>query len=231
MNDILIAKYIDSIIKIKAFNNNNEMIKFFTGSFYDKSYFQHNSRNIFFNNNNSVYVITSKHCIDDEEIAKLELSFYNNQKLQNYIIKLNEYDVIDVPNCDLVVIHIRKNMSCNFLSQTRRDMVYENTDMSHYSSLLNCCVQILGYYDENIEPCILEFGNIVSPYNEYKFYIKSKNIVEGYSGAPVFIEVTNNYGRSLCLVGYVSQYVENDNVEIVSAENLILVDEVLKRNY
>ena len=34
MSNLLVEKHLDSIIKIKAFDNNNKGIKMFTGSFY-----------------------------------------------------------------------------------------------------------------------------------------------------------------------------------------------------
>ena len=51
----------------------------------------------------------------------------------------------------------------------------------------------------------------------------------------MFIEIPDNSNNMesniLFLIGYVSKNVGNDNIEIVSAENLFLVDEILKRKY
>lgn len=222
----LITNHIDSIVKIKAFDNAGKMIKLFTGSFYNTppSFYRQSVLNNSFNN--KIFIVTAKHCIMDSTIAKIELSFYYNQKLQTCTLNLSDYDYIEVPNCDLSVIHIKKQIFHNFSSRITKNMIYTTT----VYSLLNCPVQVFGYYDPNIEPCILEFANIVSPYNIDKFFVKSKNIVEGYSGAPVFIEMLDSMrNNTLQLIGFVSKNVGNNNIEIVSAENLLLVDEQLKR--
>mgnify|MGYP000904301142 FL=1 len=236
MTNLLVEKHLDSIIKIKAFDNNNRGIKIFTGSFYiprDVTNNYNYANN--FSYNNEIFIVTAKHAIKDDKIAKLKISFYFNQKFQSDTIDLNEYVCIDIPECDdLTVIHVKKKIYHNFSSRILKSTIFLPSKFSGLSPL-NYWVCIPGYYNENVNSCILEFATICSRYNSDKFYIKSKNIVEGYSGAPVFIEIPTNFNNKessiLFLIGYVSKNVGNDNIEIVSAENLLLIDEILKRKY
>ena len=237
MTNLLVEKHLDSIIKIKAFDNNNREIKIFTGSFYDPRDLNNNfnyADNFF---NNEIFIVTAKHAIKDNKIAKLKISFCFNQKFQSETINLNEYVCIDIPECDdLTVIHVKKKINYNFPSRILKNIVFSPNKIPGFNPL-NYWVCIPGYYKENVNSCILEFASICSRYNSNKFYIKSKNIVEGYSGAPVFIDlpinnsISQNPELQLFLIGYVSKNVGNDNIEIVSAENLFLIDEILKRKY
>ena len=239
MSNLLVEKHLDSIIKIKAFDNNNKGIKMFTGSFYIprdmNNNYNYNYTNNFSYNDNEVFIVTAKHAIKDNRITKLEISFYFDQKLQSNIINLNEFICIDIPECDdLTIIHVKKKIYHNFSSRILKSTIFLPNKVSGLNPL-NYWVCIPGYHDENVNSCILEFATICSRYNSDKFYIKSKNIVEGYSGAPVFIEIPNNFNNKesniLFLIGYVSKNTGNDNIEIVSAENLLLIDEILKRKY
>lgn len=233
MTNLLVEKHLDSIIKIKAFDNNNTEIKMFTGSFYDfrdlNNNFNHANN---FSFNNEIFIVTAKHAIKDDKIAKLKISFYFNQKFQSDTIDLNEYVCIDIPECDdLTVIHVKKKINYNFPSRILKNIIFSPDKVPGFNPL-NCLVCIPGYYKENVNSCILEFATICSRYNSDKFYIKSKNIVEGYSGAPVFIEF---YFQSnipqIFLIGYVSKNAGNDNIEVTPAENLLLIDRILKRKY
>lgn len=227
--ELLIEKYLDSIVKLKAFDNSNKMFKIFTGSFYNPQY----SDDIFFPyNGDKILIVTTKHAIKDNRIARLEISFYFNQKLRTCTINLNEYVCVDVQECeDLAIILIKKKISLNLSSRILKSMIFSLNKFPRYS-LLNYFVKTLGYYDDNIEPCILENAQIVSPYSPNKFYIKSKNIVESYSGAPVFIEFYSQPNiPQIFLIGYVSKNAGNDNIEVTSAENLLLIDGILKRKY
>ena len=240
MSNLLVEKHLDSIIKIKALDNNNEEIKMFTGSFYtprdaNNVYNNYSYVNNFPYNDNEALIVTAKHAVKDNRIAKLKISFYFEQKLQSHTINLNEFICIDIPECDdLTIIHVKKKIYHNFSSRILKSAIFLPNKVSGFN-LLNSWVCIPGYYKENVNPCILEFATVCSRYNPDKFYVKSKNIVEGYSGAPVFIEIPTNFNNKesniLFLVGYVSKNVGNDNIEIVSAENLLLIDEILKRKY
>ena len=233
MSNLLVEKHLDSIIKIKAFDNNNTEIKMFTGSFYDSrdlnNSFNHSNH---FSFNNEIFIVTAKHAIKDDKIAKLEICFYYNQKLQVNTINLNEYTCIDIPECDdLTVIHIKKEIPYNSTSVIFKRMIFSPDKFPGFS-ILNRWVYVPGYYEDNINSCILEFATVCSQYNSDKFYIKSKNIVEGYSGAPVFIEFYSQPNiPQIFLIGYVSKKAGNDNIEVTSAENLLLIDRILKRKY
>ena len=236
MTNLLVEKHLDSIIKIKAFDNNNRGIKIFTGSFYNPQDVINNynyTNN--FSYNDEVFIVTAKHAIKDSRIAKLEISFYFDQKLCSNIINLNEFMCIDIPECDdLTVIHVKKKIYHNFSSRILKSTIFLPSKVSGLNPL-NYWVCIPGYYNENINSCILEFATICSRYNSDKFYIKSKNIVEGYSGAPVFVEFQSQQNiphiPQIFLIGYVSKNAGNDNIEVISAENLLLIDEILKRKY
>lgn len=237
MSNLLVEKHLDSIIKIKTLDNNNKEIKMFTGSFYtpqdaNNSYSHVNN---FSYNDNEAFIVTAKHAIKDNRIAKLKISFYFDQKLQSNIINLNEFICIDIPECDdLAIIHVKKKIYHKFTSRILKNIIFLPSRVPGFNPL-NYWVCIPGYHNENVDSWILEFATICSRYNSDKFYIKSKNIVEGYSGAPVFIEIpnisNNREPNILYLIGYVSKDVGNDNIEIVSAENLFLIDEILKRKY
>ena len=234
MADLLVEKHFDSIIKIKALDNDNKEFKMFTGSFYipQDLISNYNYTSNFTYNDNEIFIITAKHAIKDNKIAKLKISFYFNQNLCSSTINLNEYMCTDIPECDLTVIHVKKKIYHNFSSRILKSAIFLPSKVPGFN-LLNSWVCIPGYYKENVNPCILEFATVCSRYNPDKFYIKGKNIVEGYSGAPVFIEIPTNFNNKesniLFLIGYVSKNVGNDNIEIVSAENLLLIDEILKR--
>ncbi|WP_304177336.1 hypothetical protein [Leptotrichia trevisanii] len=231
MINSLIEKHLDSIVKIVAFDDTGKMIKLFTGSFYISQNFNSGSN---FSNNNNILIITAKHSINDDRIAKLELSYRAYNEFKKFQINLSEYETTDVPDFDLSVIHVKKSIYYNFSSRTLKTMIYSK-DSNPYNNLIKYQVTIPGYYDKHVEPCIVEYGEICSRYNMHRFYIKSKSITEGYSGAPVFINLLINNSRSpnpetqLFLIGYVSKKVGNNNIEIVSAENLLLIDEILKR--
>nr|DAI51587.1 MAG TPA: Serine protease SplB [Caudoviricetes sp.] len=232
MSNLLVEKHLDSIVKIKTFDSNDEKIKIFTGNFYVPQDFDNPNNYFPYFRPNKIFIVTAKHAIRDNKIAKLEISFYYNQKLQVNTINLNEFTCIDIPECDdLTVIHIKKEISYNSTSVIFKSMIF-SPDKVPGSSILNYWVYVPGYYEENINSCILEFATICSQYNSDKFYIKSKNIIEGYSGAPVFIEL---YSQSnileIFLIGYVSKEAGNYNIEVTSAENLLLIDEILKRKY
>ena len=235
MRNLLVERHLDSIVKIKAFDSNDKEIKMFTGSFYVPQDFNNANNYPPYFRRDEIFIVTAKHAMRDNKIAKLKISFYYNQKLQASTINLNEYTCIDIPECDdLIVIHIKKEIPYNFTSVILKSIIFLPSKVSGLNPL-NYWVCIPGYHDENVNSCILEFATICSQYNSDKFYIKSKNIVEGYSGAPVFIEIPNNSNNKesniLFLIGYVSKNVGNDNIEIVSAENLFLIDEILKRKY
>jgi hypothetical protein len=231
MGNSLLEKFLDSVIKIIAFDDAGKMIKLFTGSFYVSQNFNGGT-----NFKNNIFIITAKHCINDDRIAKLELSYHAYSELKIFQINLNEYETTDVPDFDLSVIHVKKNIYHNFSSRTLKTMIYSK-DSNFYNNLIKYQVSIPGYYDRYVEPCIVEYAELCSRYNMHKFYIKSKTITEGYSGAPVFINLPTNNSISqnpelqLFLIGYVSKNVGNYNIEIVSAENLFLIDEILKRKY
>lgn len=215
----LITNYIESIIKIKAFNNKEEGIKLFTGSFYEIPGIK------------GTFIVTAAHCIIDDDIAKLELSFYRNFKLEVHTLNLNDYECEPIQDYDLTVIYIKKTIFYDAYYKITSNIIHR-TPTHEYYNFLGYVVKTLGYYDDNIEPCILENAQIVSLYRPNKFYIKSKNIIEGYSGAPVFIEFYSQTNiPQILLIGYISKNVGNDNIEVTSAENLFLIDGILKRKY
>ena len=215
----LITNYIDLIYQIKAFNNNGDSIKLFTGSFYEIPGIE------------DVFIVTATHCIMDDNISKLELSFFNNCKLKTHTLNLNEYECEHIQDYDLTVIYIKKPIFYDVHYKITSNTIHKPLKYNYYN-LLSYFVKTLGYYDANIEPCILENAQIVSPYSPDKFYIKSSNIPKGYSGAPVFIEFYSQTNiLQIFLIGYISKNVGNNNIEVISAENLLLVDKFLKRKY
>ena len=170
MSNLLVEKHLDSIIKIKALDNNNKEIKMFTGSFYTPRDANNNYNNYSYVNNlsyndNEAFIVTAKHAIKDSRIAKLKISFYFNQKLQSNTINLNEFICIDIPECDdLTIVHVKKKIYHNFSSRILKSIIFLPSKVSGLKPL-NYWVCIPGYHDENVNSCILEFATICSQYN------------------------------------------------------------------
>ena len=150
--------------------------------------------------------------LKNDNISKLELSFFNNCKLKTHTLNLNEYECEHIQDYDLTVIYIKKPIFYDVYYKITSNTIHKPLKYNYYN-LLNYFVKTLGYYDANIEPCILENAQIVSPYSPDKFYIKSTNILQ------------------IFLIGYITKNVGNNNIEVISAENLLLVDKFLKRKY
>lgn len=217
--------YNEAIVKIKTISDTGD-IKLFTGTFYDPYYTNISNFNSSFNLNNYTFIITSKHCIKDDNIQNLELNYYFNNTLNIKIFELSDYDLIEDPDTDLCIIKILKNIYHNYNHRIINSDIYRESSLD----ILNYIVSIPGFYNEDINIPIYENANLCSKYSKNLFYIKSQYITDGYSGAPVFIKLLTNPNEYVTLVvGFVSKKLDNDNIEITSAENIEVIEKLIKR--
>lgn len=214
---MLANKHLNSTVKIIAKDSNGNNLNLFTGFFYSPP------RSDFRNFSNDKFVITAKHCLHNEDIQSLNLSFISTdtQKVVNFELQLNKFEIIDIPNVDLSIIKFEAVLPNSFVLQQ------DFYSKSMFNPVLNTYVKIPGFYNININIPIVENSFLVSNYSQYVFYIKSKNIINGYSGAPVYTWDTS--GTIVYLLGIVSKEVENDNIEIVSIENFIDFHKIINR--
>lgn len=214
--------FTESIIKINAKDVNGNVFKFCTGIFYEP-----------FNNSwNGIYFITATHFIKDDEIQSLELIYtYNSNKFVEEI-QLNEYDKLDIFGSDISIIKIMKTINYNYYHKLKNiDIIDSKKDGS--INFLNFNVLVPGFFDNEIINPIYENSYICSKYNKNLFYIKSKYIIEGYSGAPVFIDLQNIQTGQIekKIIGFISRNVGNDNIEVMSAENILLATGQIEKKY
>lgn len=198
--------FLNNICKLETFNNDNKIIKFFTGFIYRTE-----SQNHPYYQNEAIYIVTAKHCITDDDY-KLKITLATNKIFE---IKFNEYKILADDYTDLVVIKITNK---DFLQYHFVD--FKNIySISNSEELINATVITAGFYQEDINTPLIENGVVNSLHSLKTFYIKSKYICNGYSGAPVLIELPliNSNSSDMFLIGFISRNIGNDNIEIVYA--------------
>lgn len=207
--------YRDAIIKIKTKNTDGDTTKIFTGSFYSPEN----------NTTNQTFIITAKHCIVDDDIQTLELNYHFDNDAKKESISLKDFDLIEHPKLDLCIIKIKKQIVCNWKHRIyKNDIIFKNIN----TNIIFNNVIVPGFYDEIINVPIYEQAQLCSHYNNIKFYVKSKYNIEGYSGAPVLITFVDGYNvQKTYIIGFVSRILENNNIEIISSENIDTIERLI----